>query len=101
MKEDMNQLAAIAELAQALHILNEPGPAATLYDLLEPYADRNIVNGRGAAGYGSASLHLGVLARLQGDDDTAQRHFEDARRDNQRLGAAVWIERSAGSTSSP
>ncbi len=101
MREDMNQLAALAELAQALNILGEPGPAAQVYDLLLPYADRNIVNGRGAAGYGSASLHLGVLARLQGDDDTAQRHFEDARRHNQRLGAAVWIERSAGSTSSP
>jgi tetratricopeptide (TPR) repeat protein len=101
MKQDMNQLAALAELAQALHILQEPGPAATLYDILAPYADRNIVNGRGGAGYGSASLHLGVLARLLDRDEDAQRHLADARRRNQRLGAAVWMERSAGSTSSP
>src|SRR4051812_6989178 len=101
MREDMNQLAALAELAQALNILGEPGHAAQVYDLLLPYADRNIVNGRGAAGYGSASGHLAVLARLLGRDEDARRHFEDARRHNQRLGAAVWIERSAGSTSSP
>jgi DNA-binding SARP family transcriptional activator len=101
MKEDMNQLAALAELAQALHVLQEPGPAATVYDALAPYAERNIVNGRGGAGYGSASLHLAVLARLLNRDEDARRHFEDARRHNQRLGAAVWIERSAGSTSLP
>jgi DNA-binding SARP family transcriptional activator/tetratricopeptide (TPR) repeat protein len=99
MKQDMNQLAALAELAQALHILQEPN--STVYDALLPYADRNIVNGRGGAGYGSASLHLALLAQLQGDDEAARRHFEQASEHNQRLGAAVWIERSAGSTSRP
>jgi tetratricopeptide (TPR) repeat protein len=101
MKEDMNELAALAELSQALHILQEPGPAERVYDLLLPYADRNIVNGRGGAGYGSASLHLAVLARLLGRDDEARRHDQAARTHNQRLGAALWIERSAGSTSLP
>ena len=101
MKDDMNRLAAIAELAQALNILGDPGPAGHLYDLLLPYADRNIVNGRGGAGYGSASLHLGVLARLLGRNEDAERHFRQADLHNQRLGAAVWIDRSAGSTSSP
>jgi hypothetical protein len=91
MTEDMNRLAAIAELAQALHILGEPGPAARLYDALLPYADRNIVNARGAAGYGSASLHLGLLANLLGRD--AEHHFEAARRHNERLGAKVWLDR--------
>lgn len=91
MTEDMNRLAAIAELTQALHILGEPGPAAQLYDALLPYADRNIVNARGAAGYGSASLHLGLLANLLGRD--AEHHFEAARRHNERLGAKVWLDR--------
>jgi DNA-binding SARP family transcriptional activator len=92
MKQDMNQLAALGELAQALGVLGEPGPAATVYDLLAPYADRNIVNGRGAAGYGAASYHLGVLADLLGRDSA--RHFEQAVADNGRLGAKLWLERS-------
>jgi hypothetical protein len=92
MKQDMNQLAALAELAQALGVLGEPGPAATVYDLLAPYAARNIVNGRGAAGYGAASYHLGVLADLLGRDSA--RHFEQAVADNGRLGAKLWLERS-------
>jgi hypothetical protein len=101
MTHDMTRLAALAELALALPLLGEPGPAAQIYDLLLPYADRNIVNGRGGAGYGSASLHLAVLAQLLHRDEDAARHFDDARPHNQRLGAAVWIERSAGSTSLP
>jgi DNA-binding SARP family transcriptional activator/tetratricopeptide (TPR) repeat protein len=101
LKDDMNRLAAIVEMTEALRILGEPGPAAQLYDALAPYADRNVLNARGAAGYGSASLHLGTLARLLGRDEDADRHFRDANAHNQRLGAAVWIERSAGSTSLP
>jgi DNA-binding SARP family transcriptional activator len=89
MREDMNQLAALAELAQALDILREPGPAVRLYDALLPYADRNIVNARGAAGYGSASRHLGLLARLLGRDP--EPHFAAARRHNERLGARRWL----------
>ncbi len=92
MKQDMNQLAALAELAQALDVIQEPGPAAQLYDLLLPYADRNIVNGRGAAGYGSASYHLAVLATLLERDPTA--HYEKAIADNVRLGAKPWLERA-------
>ena len=92
MKDDMNRLAALAELAQALNVLGEPGPAAELYALLEPYADRNIVNGRGGAGYGSASLHLGVLADLA--DRDSMHHYERAVVDNRRLGAKPWLERS-------
>ncbi len=92
MKDDMNRLAALAELAQALNVLGEPGPAAQLYALLEPYADRNIVNGRGGAGYGSASLHLGVLADLL--DRDSLHHYERAVVDNGRLGAKPWLGRS-------
>jgi tetratricopeptide (TPR) repeat protein len=94
MKDDMNRLAALAELTEALAILGEPGPAARLYDLLAPYAGRNIVNGRGAAGYGSAEHHLGTLAALLGRAGAAQRHFERALAENRRLGAKHWLERS-------
>jgi hypothetical protein len=103
MKDDMNRLAALAELSQALRILDEPGPADRLYELLAPYADRNIVNARGAAGYGSASAHLAVLARLSGRDP--EPHLAAAEAHNRRLGATTWLqtrtERSAGSTFSP
>jgi hypothetical protein len=46
LSDDMNRLAALAELAQALALLDEPGPAARVLKLLEPYAGRNIVNAR-------------------------------------------------------
>jgi tetratricopeptide (TPR) repeat protein len=114
LKDDMNRLAALAELTQALARLGEPGPAAQLHGLLAPYADRNIVNARGAAGYGSASHHLGVLAELLGRRAQAEAHYRDALRHNERLGAALWLartrerydaltrtDRSAGSTFSP
>src|SRR4051794_30093784 len=72
LRDDMNQLAALAELTQAMALLDDPAHAAGVLQRLEPYADRNIVNGRGASGYGSAAHHVAVLKALLGtatDDD--------------------------------
>ena len=51
----------------------------------EPYADRNIPNGRGAAGYGGATHHVAVLEALLGRD--ARPRFEQALDRNLALGA--------------
>jgi tetratricopeptide (TPR) repeat protein len=89
-REDMNMLAGLAEMTQALLVLGEAGPAAEIYERLLPYAERNILNGRAGAGYGFAAHHLGVLAQLLDWPDTATAHFEDALRLNGAAEARAW-----------
>jgi hypothetical protein len=93
-KDDMNSLAALAELTQALVLLDEPGPAAGVLERLEPYADRNIVNGRGASGYGSAAHHVAALTALLGRHEEAGPRFEEALRRNAALGSRPWVART-------
>ena len=91
--DDMNRLAALAELAQAMQVLADPTHAAGVHERLAPYADRNIANGRGAAGYGSAAHHLAVLEALLG----ARRRGRASRRRcarNAALGSRPWLERT-------
>jgi DNA-binding SARP family transcriptional activator len=92
--DDMNRLAALAEVAQAMTHLGDADWAAGAYERLAPYADRNIVNARGAGGYGSAALHLGQLAALLGRRDQAASHLENAVERNAALGAHVWVARA-------
>ena len=92
--DDMNRLAALAELAHAMTLLGDATHAAGVYDRLAPYAQRNILNARGAAGYGSASLPLGLLAALLGRRDRARAHLTDAVARNTAMGATAWAERS-------
>jgi thioredoxin-like negative regulator of GroEL len=92
--DDMNRLAALAEMSQAMALTGDPTWAAGAYERLAPYADRNIVNARGAAGYGSAALHLGQLAALRGRPEEAAAHLRDAIARNAAMGADVWRERA-------
>jgi hypothetical protein len=93
-KDDMNSLAALAELTQALVLLGEPGPAAGVLERLAPYADRNIVNGRGASGYGAAAHHVAVLTALLGRHEEAAPRFEAALARNAALGSRPWVART-------
>ena len=88
--DDMNRLAALCEVAQAIAIVGDATHAAGAYDRLAPYADRNVVNARGAGGYGSAELHLGLLAALLGRDAAARAHLTAAVERNAALGADAW-----------
>jgi hypothetical protein len=92
--DDMNRLAALAELAQAMTIAGDATHAAGAYQRLAPYAERNIVNARGAGGYGSAALHLGLLAGLLGRREAAETHLRAAVAHNAALGAAFWTARA-------
>jgi DNA-binding SARP family transcriptional activator len=92
--DDMNRLAALAELAYAMALLGDPTHAAGAYERLAPYARRNVLNARGAAGYGSAALPLGLLAELLGDHDGAAAHFTAAIEQDAAMGADLWAERS-------
>jgi len=92
--DDMNRLAALCEVAQAMTILGDATHAAGAYDRLAPYAARNVVNARGAGGYGSAELHLGLLAALLGRDAAARTHLAAAVERNTTLGADAWTAAS-------
>ena len=90
--DDMNTLAALCEMAQAIAALQDPTHAAGVLERLAPYADRNVQNARGAAGYGSAAHHVAVLEALLGLD--AGPRFEEALRRNTELGSRPWAERT-------
>jgi hypothetical protein len=68
--------------------------AAGALERLEPYADRNVPNGRGAAGYGSAAHHVATLNVLLRRDEEAERRFEEALRRNRALGSRPWTART-------
>src|SRR5205807_2539353 len=74
-------------LAAVAAELNDRASAARLYDLLLPYADRLGIVGAGLACWGSISCYLGLLASALGRVADATRHFEDAAKVHERLGA--------------
>jgi DNA-binding SARP family transcriptional activator len=92
--DDMNRLAALCEMSETIARLGGHPKAAAVYDWLAPYADRNVVNARAGAGYGSAARALGLLAVALGDADAAISHFEAAIEHNTALGARPWRART-------
>jgi len=80
-----------AVLGEMSALLGDARRAATLYDLLLPYADRNVVDQGFASYYGSAARYLGLLATTMKRWEEAERHFEDALEMNARMGARPWV----------
>jgi DNA-binding SARP family transcriptional activator/tetratricopeptide (TPR) repeat protein len=87
-------LGAVAYLAEAAAALGDATHAAQLYELLEPYADRNVAIGWASTCAGSASRHLGLLADLLGNREQAVAHFEAALAMNERMRARPWVART-------
>jgi DNA-binding SARP family transcriptional activator/tetratricopeptide (TPR) repeat protein len=80
----------LAEIATALE--DRPA-AATLYRLLAPWADLNVVNM--AEGIrGSVSRYLGLLAASLERWDLAAQHFEKALAANETMGFQPWLART-------
>jgi hypothetical protein len=94
MRDDMNLLASLAEIAQGLDRLGDAAHAPAIYERLLPYADRNVLNARGASGYGSVALYLGLLAALMGRDDAAEAHLDHSLERNTAMGARPWVART-------
>ncbi len=84
---DWNWMGAITALATVCAGLSDARRAAVLYQLLLPYADRNIMVGWADMCYGSASHHLGLLATTLGHLDDSQAHFEAAIEFDLKMGA--------------
>jgi hypothetical protein len=85
---DVLWLVAITILSEVCAALDDGARAAILYDLLLPYADRNLVMGNGVATTGSISRNLGLLAAAMGRTDESFAHFEAALVMNMRMAAS-------------
>jgi DNA-binding CsgD family transcriptional regulator len=80
-------VASVAYLAQVCHALGDAARAHLLYDLLAPYAGRNLLAGTSIACLGAADTLLGALCATLRRWPEAQRHFESALAFNERQGA--------------
>src|SRR6266699_1803799 len=88
---DGGWLVYMSLLAAVAAELNARASAARLYDLLLPYADRLAIVGAGLACWGSISCYLGLLASALGRVADATRHFEDAAKVHERIGARPFL----------
>jgi len=87
---DGNRPPALALLAETCHLLGDSRRAAVLYQLLLPFAARNIVVATSAICYGPAARYLGLLATALGRWEDAEGHFADAAAMCERMGARPW-----------
>jgi predicted ATPase/class 3 adenylate cyclase/DNA-binding CsgD family transcriptional regulator len=81
----------ITYLAEVCAFLGDAARAATLYQLLLPYAGHAVLVGSAVACYGAASRYLGLLATTMARWDEAEQHFKDALAMNTRMGARPWL----------
>ena len=91
---DEHWLVTLTVLAQACAALRDVRRAAMLYELLCPFAQRNVVHDLLRTYNGSVSLHLALLAQAMGKLDAAARHFEDALAMNARIGGRPFLART-------
>jgi tetratricopeptide (TPR) repeat protein len=84
-------MASMLYLTDVCIFLEDRARAATLYQLLLPYAGRNAVIGNAAACCGALSRYLGALAATLERWDEAAQHFEDAIAMNARIEAPPWL----------
>ncbi len=91
---DEHWLVTLTTLALACAALRDTRRAATLYEQLRPFAERNVVHDLLRTYSGSVSLHLGLLAEAMGRLDVAARHFEDALAMNTRIGGRPFLART-------
>jgi tetratricopeptide (TPR) repeat protein len=91
---DVFWLGCLENLADVCAYLGDVPRAATLYDLLGPYADRNIVVGEWGVPRGSAHRQLGVLAAAMSRFDQAAAHFEAALERDAETGSAYALAKA-------
>ncbi|HZQ38231.1 MAG TPA: LuxR C-terminal-related transcriptional regulator, partial [Dehalococcoidia bacterium] len=89
--QDFLWLAALTSLAEACASTDSSEHAQVLYEILLPFAARNVVVGAGYACTGSVARCLGLLAATMRRWDDAERHFEAALAMNARIGALPWL----------
>jgi YVTN family beta-propeller protein len=84
---------SVCLLAETSARLGDRDRAATLYELLAPYADRVTISYTEIS-LGPVARYLGILAEAIGRDDDAERHFRDSLELSERIGARPWLAHS-------
>jgi DNA-binding SARP family transcriptional activator len=87
---DEEWLVGVCLIAETCVILGDTERAAPLYELLVPYASLNAVAVPELA-LDSTSRPLGILATLLERFEDAARHFDEALRMDERMGARPWL----------
>jgi hypothetical protein len=87
---DEQWFVSICLLAETCAIVEDPAPAASLYDLLLPYAGHNAVAVPELA-LDSTGRTLGILATSLERFEDAERHFVQAAMMNERMAARPWV----------
>jgi DNA-binding SARP family transcriptional activator len=90
---DVNWLDALNAAANTAILLRDLERSSQLRNLLEPYADRMIVNARGALHAGSVAYALARLAAVCEDNAAADQLYEHAAQRDQQAGAPAWVLR--------
>jgi DNA-binding SARP family transcriptional activator len=90
---DVNWLDAMGAAANAAVLLGDAERSSELRTLLEPYADRTIVNARGSLHAGSVAYVLARLAAAAGDNAAADQFYQHATERDQHAGAPAWVLR--------
>ncbi|MGH7898162.1 MAG: hypothetical protein ACREQQ_09425, partial [Candidatus Binatia bacterium] len=91
---DATWLNLLDELSQVCAFLGDARRAAKLYELLLPFAARNIVITFVEACDGAVSHYLGLLAATMSRWEEAAKHFEDALSMNARMAARPFLART-------
>ena len=87
-------LLGVTLLAEVCAFLADTRRATTLYDLLVPYAEHNVVVGHVVACHGSGFRLLGLLATTLARWDGAAQHFEAAIAMHLQMGARPFVART-------
>jgi tetratricopeptide (TPR) repeat protein len=87
-------LGAVVLLAETAALLDDRRHAEPLYELLLPYADRNVAIGWASSCAGSAARYLGLLGRLLDRAEDAAAHFDRALEMHARMDAQPWVART-------
>jgi hypothetical protein len=90
---DVNWLDAVGVATNACVMLADVDRARELGALLKPYADRVVVNARGALHAGSVAYLLARLAATCGDHPSAAELYELAAERDARANAPAWVLR--------
>ena len=91
---DATWLAELAFASMAAVALDDEVRAASLHEVLLPYAGRIVVFGGAGAYLSSVSHRLGALETTLGRHDDAVSHLEAAVAVNERAGALPWLARA-------
>jgi class 3 adenylate cyclase/tetratricopeptide (TPR) repeat protein len=88
---DAMWMGTMTYLVDVCTFLGDRSRADRLYQILLPFAGRNVVISTAAACYGALSRYLGALATTLERWEDAERHFEDALAMNARMDARPWL----------